>query len=256
MEILKVNNLSLSFDKREILKNINFSVKKGEFIGLIGINGSGKTTLLKSLNGINKYSSGEILIDDKNIGQFLEKDLAKKVALMGQNTNLSIPFSCMDIVLMGRYPHLKRGEDFSKVDYDKSKRYMEFTDTLKFEKKFINNLSGGEKQRVFFSKVLAQESEIILLDEPTASLDISHQEEIFKICKELQKENKTLIASIHDLRIAIKYCDKLLLLKDGEIIEFGDIEKVITADNLKKAYGIDVHIYMNEFSKKLDYYIQ
>lgn len=253
--ILSVENLKFEINNKHILKNINFNIKSGEIVGLIGINGCGKTTLLKCLNGINKISTGDIKIKKSSLLGMNPNEIAKKVALMGQNTNLNILFNCLDVVVMGRYPHLEKGKHFSNIDYEKAVLNMEITNTLKFRNKNINNLSGGERQRVLFSKALTQETDVILLDEPTASMDLSNQEQLFKICKELKKRNKSIIVSTHDLRVAARYCDKLLLLKDGEEIAFGNVEDVLTKVNIKKAYGVDAEVFINPVSKTLDYYI-
>lgn len=252
---IDVENLCFKINGEKILKNINFNVKNGEIIGLIGINGCGKTTLLKCLNRINKISSGDIKIDGKSILDMNQNKVAKNVALMGQNTNLNLSFKCLDIVVMGRYPHLKKGKGFIDRDYEKALYYLKITDSLKFKDKNITNLSGGERQRVLFSKILAQETDVILLDEPTASMDISNQEQLFKICKKLREDKKSIVISAHDLRVAIRYCDRLLLLKNGETVEFGTVEEVLTKENIKKGYGIDVELFTNPISKLLDFHI-
>lgn len=253
--ILKVENLVFKAKNKEILKNINFDVKMGEIIGLIGVNGSGKTTLLKCLNSLNKITGGKIKIKNRYLNQLENKEIAKEIALMGQNTNLNVEFKCLDIVVMGRYPHLKNRSNFCEEDYLKALNYMEITNTLKFKDKNITHLSGGERQRVLFSKAITQETDIILLDEPTASMDLNNQEQLFKICRKIAKKNKTIIISTHDLRVAARYCDKLLLLKNGEKVGFGKVEEVLTKENIKKAYEIDVEIFENPISKSLDYHI-
>lgn len=253
--ILKVENLVFKAKNKKILKNINFDVKMGEIIGLIGVNGSGKTTLLKCLNSLNKITGGKIKIKNRYLNQLENKEIAKEIALMGQNTNLNVEFKCLDIVVMGRYPHLKNRSNFCEEDYLKALNYMEITNTLKFKDKNITHLSGGERQRVLFSKAITQETDIILLDEPTASMDLNNQEQLFKICRKIAKKNKTIIISTHDLRVAARYCDKLLLLKNGEKVGFGKVEEVLTKENIKKAYEIDVEIFENPISKSLDYHI-
>lgn len=253
--ILEVKNLFYKTKTKKILKNINFNVKKGEIIGLIGVNGSGKTTLLKCLNNLNRITEGSVEIKNRSINQLESNEIAKEIALMGQNTNLNVEFKCLDIVVMGRYPHLKNRDNFSEEDYLKALNYMKLTNTSKFKDKSIANLSGGERQRVLFSKAIAQEIDIVLLDEPTSSMDLNNQEQLFKICKKMADRNKTIIISTHDLRVAARYCDKLLLLKDGERVEFGKVEEVLTKENIKKAYDIDVEIFENPISKNLDYHI-
>lgn len=253
-EVLKIEGLSLKIKEKEILKNIDFKVNKGEIVGLIGINGSGKTTLLKCLNGLNRIEKGSIYIKNREIKSFTSKELAKEVAFMAQNTSINIPFKVLEVVVMGRYPYLKNG-DFLSSDYEKAKKYMEATDTLKFKDRKIDELSGGERQRVIFAKTLTQESGIFLLDEPSASMDLSNQEQLFKMCKDISNAGKSVIVSIHDLKVAARYCDKLLLMKDGERIAFGTVEEVLTKENIKKGYGIEIELFRNPISKKIDFCI-
>jgi len=252
-KVIEIRNLSFSINGKEILKNIILDVYKGEFIGLIGPNGSGKTTLLKSINGINKCK-GTIKIEQQDINQLTDREIALKIALMNQNTIIGFPFPAEEIVLMGRYPHLKKMQRISKNDRDIANKYMKFTNTFILKDKPITNMSGGERQRVLFSKVLVQETEIILLDEPTASLDITHEEQIFKYSKEMSKNGKTVITAVHDLRIAAKYCDRLILIKDGRIISDGIPKEVLTSENIKIAYDVKAFVYENPFTSLIDFY--
>lgn len=253
-KVIEVSNLNFRINDNPILKNINLDVYAGEFIGLIGPNGAGKTTLLKSLNGINKCE-GNIKLQETDIEELKDKEIALKIALMHQNTTVTFPFPAEEIVLMGRYPHLKRTQSMSSKDRGIAKKHMEFTDTYKLKHKPINQMSGGERQRVLFAKVLTQETDIILLDEPTASLDITHEEQIFKYSKELSLKGKTIIAAVHDLKIAAKYCTKLVLMSEGRIRAVGMPQDVLTSDNLKEAYKVNAVVYDNPFSNLIDFYI-
>lgn len=253
--ILKVKNIFYDINGKEILKDISFECKKGEVVGIIGANGSGKTTLLKTLNGIFKIKSGEILINNKNIKDYEEKYLSQKIAFMNQNTNLGFDFPCIDIVVLGRFPYLTRFQKYSDEDFKKAEKYMKITNTLEFKNKSILEISGGERQRVLFAKVLTQETDITLLDEPSSSMDMMFENELFKYVENMKKENKLVIAVIHNLRVAIKYCTKLILLSDGKIIKEGSPHEVITTENLKKAYGVEAQIYQNEVSGYLDFSI-
>lgn len=252
--IIEISNLSYSVDNIKILKNIDLTIDKGEFLGLIGPNGAGKTTLLKCINGIYK-GSGEIKINSKNIKTLNSKNTARLISFMQQNTTISYPFSTMDIVLMGRYPHLKKLQKLGIDDFKAARESMEFTDTIKFEKKLITEISGGERQSVLFAKVLTQKTDIMMLDEPTANLDIRHQEEIFNYSLKLAASGKTVIAAVHDLKIAARYCNKLILMKGGEIIATGTPEEVITSENIYKAYSINALVYRNNITGILDLYI-
>lgn len=253
-KMLAVKDLRYGINGAEILKGISFESHKGEFIGLIGPNGAGKTTLLKCINGINE-GTGIIELKGRRLETMSSREIACEVALMHQNTTVSFPFTSMDIVMSGRYPHLKRLQGESKEDNRIAEGYMEYTDTYKFKDKPVNQISGGERQRVLFAKALTQETDLILLDEPAASLDIAHEEQIFKYCRELSASGRTIIAAVHDLKIAVRYCSRLLLMKEGKIIADGGPEEVLTSGNLSAAYGVNALVYRNRITGMMDYYI-
>ena len=253
-KMLVVENLKYEINGAAILKGIGFEAEKGEFIGLIGPNGAGKTTLLKCINGINK-GSGSIELKGRRLDGMDSRAIACEVALMHQSTTVSFPFTSMDIVMAGRYPYLKRLQGESKEDLRIAEGYMKYTDTFKFKDRPVNKISGGERQRVLFAKTLTQETDIILLDEPAASLDIAHEEQIFKYCCELSASGRTIIAAVHDLKIAMRYCSRLLLMKEGKIIADGRPEEVLTSENLSAAYGVNALVYRNRITGMMDYYI-
>lgn len=253
--LLEVKNLSFGVGERKILKNISFEVRDGEIVGIIGPNGAGKTTLLKSINGIIEEVEGEILYNKKSIREYGRKELAKNISFMNQNTNIAFDFSCLDIVTLGRYPYLKKFQEYGEEERKKAEEYMEKTNTLKFKDRMIGELSGGERQRVLFAKTLTQESDLILLDEPTASLDMKYEEEIFSIVSKLRDEEKSVIAIIHNLRVAIKYCTRLILISNGEVVADGTPEEIITEENLKSIYGVEAKVYRNQFNGELDFCI-
>ncbi len=254
MDIIEIQRLNFKINDNIILRDISLTVKPGEFVGLIGPNGAGKTSLLKCINGINR-AEGIVKIKGRNIFRQSDKKLAADIALMHQNTSISFPFPAIEIVLMGRYPYLKRLQRESREDYKIAKRNMEYTDTDKFESSPITEMSGGERQRVLFAKTLTQETDIILLDEPTASLDITYQEQIFKYSRELSEQGTTIIAAIHDLKIAAKYCTRLVLLSEGSITADGNPEEVLTSEHLSRVYGINALVYRNRITGLLDIYI-
>lgn len=253
--ILEVKKISYSVGDNKVLKDISFRCQSGEIIGIIGPNGSGKTTLLKTINGINSISDGDILLNEKSIKDYNEKELARDISFMNQNTNIEFDFPCIDIVVLGRYPYLERFQEYSKKDIELAEKYMELTNTLKFKDKSILQLSGGERQRVLFAKILTQESQVILLDEPTASLDMRYEEDLLKEVSKEKDNGKIIILVIHNLRIAIKYCSRLILLSEGNIIKDGAVKEVITEENLNNVFGIKTKVYYNEISKSLDFCI-
>lgn len=253
--ILELKNISYFVGENKILKDISFRCQSGEIIGIIGPNGSGKTTLLKTINGINSISDGDILLNEKSIKDYNEKELARDISFMNQNTNIEFDFPCIDIVVLGRYPYLERFQEYSKKDIELAEKYMKLTNTYKFRDKSILQLSGGERQRVLFAKILTQESQVILLDEPTASLDMRYEEDLLKEVSKEKDKGKIIMLVIHNLRTAIKYCSRLILLSEGNIIKDGAVEEVITEENLNNIFGIKTKVYYNEVSKSLDFCI-
>ena len=254
-DILEVKNISYSVGENKILKDINFKCQSGEIIGIIGPNGSGKTTLLKTINRINPITNGDILLNGKSIKEYDEKELARDISFMNQNTNIEFDFPCIDIVVLGRYPYLERFQEYSKKDIELAEKYMKLTNTYKFRDKSILQLSGGERQRVLFAKILTQESQVILLDEPIASLDMRYEEDLLKEVSKEKDKGKIIILVIHNLRTAIKYCSRLVLLSNGNIIKDGAVKEVITEENLNNVFGIKTKVYYNEISKSLDFCI-
>jgi len=253
-KVLEILELDYFIDNYQILKNINLSISKGEFVGLIGPNGAGKTTLLKCINGINR-GKGQIMLSNLKLDRLSTKKVAREVALMHQNTSVNFPFPSIDVVLAGRYPYLGFASVESADDYKIARKYMSYTNTLQFEKQPVTTVSGGERQRIFFAKILTQETDIILLDEPTSNLDIAHEEQIFRYCRDLCAKGKTVIAAVHDLKIASRYCSRLILLKGGEIIADGSVDEVITKENISLAYDVNAIVYKNKMTGLLDFYI-
>ena len=231
---LRIEELNYKYDKLEVLKEINFSLNQGEFIGLIGPNGSGKSTLLKNINNILEPNKGQVYLEKVKLGELTNKEVAKKLALVPQNTEVGFDFTVWEVVMMGRTPYLNRFKGETKEDKKAVEWAMEITNTKKLAERSINELSGGEKQRVILARGLAQEPEVMLLDEPTSSLDINYQLEIMNLlCRLNKEEGLTILVVLHDLNLAAEYCEKLILLKEGEIYKFGSPKEVITADNIE-----------------------
>lgn len=244
-----LNNLSFGYNKKNILKDINMSFERNKFYSILGPNGSGKTTLLKNILKALPANDKTVYIDSLDINTYKNKDLAKKVSSVPQNTNLEFDFTSFDVVLMGRSPHLKRFERESKKDYEIVKEAMVITNTWYLKDKYINQLSGGERQKVIVARALAQESTIILLDEPISNLDIQNQIDIMDTLKFLNRE-VTIISVLHDLNLAAQYSNCILLLKNGEIFSKGSPENVLTKDNLKYVYDINTYIIKDPITGK------
>jgi iron complex transport system ATP-binding protein len=249
--MLKTDNIKFSYNKINILNGIDLNIEKGSFVGIIGPNASGKSTLLKNISKTLTADQGKVYLDKKVLNDYSSMELAKKMAVVPQNTEVNFNFNVYDIIMMGRHPYQKRWSGLEKEDKNIVKNIMELTDTLKLKNKLINELSGGERQRVIIARALAQDPDVLLLDEPTSNLDINYQGEIYGLLKHLnQKFNLTIITVSHDLNLTAQYCEELLLLKNGEIFAAGNAENVLTEKNIKKVYNAEVLIKTNPISGK------
>ncbi|MCK4613900.1 MAG: ABC transporter ATP-binding protein [Thermoplasmata archaeon] len=244
---LTVRGITFYYDSIKALKDVGFELKKGEVLGIIGPNGSGKTTLLRCINMTLEPEMGTVLIDGRNILEMDRKEVARHIGVVPQSPAFSFPFSVFDVVLMGRTPWLNRFSWESSGDIDIARRAMEITGTLSLAARPIDELSGGEKQRVIIAKALAQQPEILLLDEPTLHLDINHQLEILELIKKLAKEKGLMVVLVsHDLNLAARYSDRLLLLKEGKIFSTGPPGDVITEEGIREVYGVGAEISFNK----------
>ena len=243
--MIRINNLCFSFE-HEVLKDININIERGKFYTILGPNGSGKTTLLRILSKSLQMEKGDIFLDGINVAQIKPTLLAKKMAVVPQSTEIEFDFSVQDIVLMGRTPHITRFSSESEKDIKIAINAMKCTNTLQLKNKSINKLSGGEKQRVVVARAIAQDTEIILLDEPISHLDIHHQIEIMNQLRQLNKnKNITIVAVLHDLNIAAAYADHMILMHDGGVYSEGTPVEVLTEDIIKQVYGLEVYITKN-----------
>jgi len=241
---LKVRDVDAYYGSKKVLASIDFNAAHGELLGIIGPNGSGKTTLLRTISRILRPRKGAILLDERAIEELNERDFACKFALVPQETAINFEFSALDIVLMGRNPHLRRWELESQKDIEIAKRCMELTNCWHLAYRRITELSGGEKQLVIIARALTQEPEVLLLDEPTSHLDINYQIEIMELLKRLtMQEGLIVIAVIHDLNLAAHYCDRLVLLHRGKVISIGTPESVLNTANIKDTFGVDAIVW-------------
>jgi iron complex transport system ATP-binding protein len=250
--LLQANGISYRVGERYLLDDVSLSLCGGEVVGLIGPNGAGKSTLLKVLSGIWKTSAGQILLCGQPLTSYRPRQIAQVIGQVPQSPTLDIPFSVRDIVLMGRNPHLGRFEIERPYDRKVAEGAMQDTHTLPLADRMINTLSGGERQRVFLARALAQEPSLLLLDEPTSNLDIKHQIDILALVQHLahQRGLGTLIA-IHDLSLAARFCDRLILLYGGQILADGVPEAVLTPDYLAQAFGVQVQPYRDPYTHDL-----
>ncbi|WP_297713779.1 heme ABC transporter ATP-binding protein [Clostridium sp.] len=247
---IKAENINITLEKNNILKGINIEVDNKEVVGIIGPNGSGKSTLLKCIYMVLKPNDGAILLDNVDIKDMTVKESSKRLAVLSQHNNYNFDFTVKDIVLMGRSPHKKFMERDNKEDYDIVNEALKKVDMFEFKDRSFQSLSGGEQQRVILARALAQQPQCLILDEPTNHLDIKYQLQLMRIVKGLGIE---VIAAIHDLNIAAMYCDKIYVLKDGEIIKNGKPKDVLTQELIKDVYEVDSEVIVNEERVHISY---
>ena len=248
--MLNVIDLNAGYENRKIIENLSIDIKKGEIVSIIGPNGSGKSTLLSCLTRYIKPMSGKIFLEGENIYSKSIKEFSKKVAILSQHHFVTSNVTVRQLVSYGRLPHKKWYERQNEKDYEIVEQAMKYTNVLHYEDKFVNSLSGGEQQRVWIAMALAQTPDLLLLDEPTTYLDISHQLELMKLIHTINREKKiTIIMVLHDLNQASEYSDKIVLMKKGKIFDYGYPKDVINCENLKSVYNIKCHICEND--KKL-----
>ena len=249
---IKTENINVTLEKNSILKGINIEVDNKEVVGIIGPNGSGKSTLLKCIYRVLKPNDGAILLDEVDIKDMTVKESSKKLAVLSQHNNYNFDFTVKDIVLMGRSPHKKFMERDNKEDYDIVNEALKKVDMLEFKDRSFQSLSGGEQQRVILARALAQQPQCLILDEPTNHLDIKYQLQLMRIVKNLNIE---VIAAIHDLNIAAMYCDKIYVLKDGEVIKYGNPKNVLTKELIKEVYEVDAELRVDKERVYISYLI-
>ena len=241
---LRVCGVTLGYGDRIVLRDIDLEVKPGEMVGIIGPNGCGKSTLIRGITRLITPRSGQIFINGRNIANMSRGDLARVIAAVPQNPVLPELFTAFEVVLMGRTPHLSRFGYEGERDLAITQRAMEVTQTIAFAQRRVGELSGGEKQRLTIARALAQQPEVILLDEPTAHLDINHQLETLDLFRELCLEQGLVaVSATHDLNLAAQYCDRLVMLSQQRIYCQGTPRQVINPDNIKQVYGAEVYVY-------------
>ncbi len=248
--ILTIQNLSCGYPKFQ-LADINFEISRGSFAGIIGPNGSGKTTLFRAITGILSLKSGQISLSGKNLKAFSLRQRAQNIAIVSQFIEAG-DMSVEDYVLMGRIPYHNRFNFFeTNEDFAIARKYMELTDTWRFKDQLMSELSGGEQQLAGIARALTQQPELLLLDEPTSHLDITHQVQVLNVLQQLNQETGlSVLMVIHDLNLASEYCDRLILVNQGRIHTHGTPEEVLTFQHIEDVYQTVVVTQNNPLSGK------
>jgi len=244
--MLEIKNLICGYDNF-LLKNISFKVNSSELVGIIGPNGAGKTTLIRAITKLVKPKEGKIIYQGKDITKLSFKELAKDIAVVSQDVQFPDMMKVKDFVLLGRIPHFKKFQFLeTKKDLEIAEEVMKLTGVLKIKERFLKEISGGERQLVLITKALAQEPKLLLLDEPTAHLDITHKIKVLDLIRKLNKKyGLTVLIVLHDLNLASQYCDKLILLNEGKIYKIGTPSEVLTYQIIEEVYKTVVIVKEN-----------
>jgi iron complex transport system ATP-binding protein len=250
-QAISAQNLSYEIQAETLLEGVDLHADRGQLVGLIGPNGAGKSTLLRTISGILNYREGTVRLDGDDLKSLSSRDIAAGLALIPQIAPYTHGFTSIELVLMGRYPHLGRFQIEGKEDDRIARDSMRLTRTEQFADRTLDTLSGGERQRVFVSRALAQQPRVLLLDEPTSNLDVLHQLKVLDLVRQLVDDGLTAVAAIHDLNMAARYCDRLVLLKGGRVLDEGSPEEVLVPETIQSAFGVRAAVYRDPMTDSL-----
>ncbi len=242
-------DVSFAYGTAPVLEDINLTLQPGKFYGLIGPNGCGKTTFLDLLTGCKKNLTGSILFQGKNLDSYSKQDLARQLALVPQEFDTGFGFTVEEIVLMGRHPHIYRFSSPAEKDWIFVDQAMEAIGIQDLRDRYTNSLSGGQKQRAVVARALAQNTQVLLFDEATSSLDVKYTLQIFNLARELVREDgRTVIAVIHNLNLAAAYCDYCIFMKNGRIVEHGPTLQTMTAETIAEVFDVEAKVVFDPFN--------
>lgn len=248
--LLEAEAVSFAVEAQRILQVISLSSRGGEFVGLVGPNGAGKSTLIKCISGLLARTGGSVSLDGRDLELMSPRQIAQVVAHLPQNTSVDFGFTSLEVVLMGRNPHLGPFQLEGAGDYDIARAGMAFTDTDWLADRDINTLSGGERQRVLIARALAQEPRLLLLDEPTANLDIQHQLQVMELVRKLVDGGLAAVTAMHDLNMASNYCDRIYVMKAGEIVASGAPGEVLRSELIHDVFGVGATVDQHPLTGK------
>ncbi len=238
---MDIKVLNKFYGEKQVVKEVNFELPKGKVISLIGPNGAGKSTVLNIITRLIEQDSGDVYFEGKELKQWKNKELAKKLAILTQKNNVSMKLTVKELVAFGRFPY--SGSNLTKEDYDMVEMAINYMELNDFQDRFIDELSGGQLQRAYIAMVIAQDTDYVFLDEPTNNLDIYHSSNMMKLVRRLCDElGKTVILVLHEINFASAYSDYIGAFKDGELFKFGEVTEVMTKENLKALYNVDFDI--------------
>ncbi len=252
---IRTENLTFAYKDKSVLDGVSLSIERGEMVGILGPNGSGKTTLLKIFSAVLR-GRGEVKLNGRSIETYGKRELSRLFAMVPQESQVLFPYTVAEIVLMGRASYHSPLVLEGKRDLEVARASLELTDSLPFSDRYLHELSGGEKQRVIIARALAQGPQILLLDEPSAFLDLRHQVQVFQIIRRLNRERGlTIVAALHDLNLAALFFPRLVLLRDGRIYRDGSPKEVLTEKTIDEVYGIRVRVEKDPSGEKPQLFI-
>lgn len=241
--ILSLREVRFKYDADWVLKDLDLRIFEGEILGVLGPNGSGKSTLLKVMDGVVKPQEGDVYLKGKPIGSLKRTEVAKQVAMVAQENHFRFAFTVLEVVLMGRFPHLRRLQFEGERDREIALNALEATRALHLSGRSIHEISGGEKQRVLLARTLAQEPRTVLLDEPTSFLDLKHKRDVFRLISSLSRDrNLAVVLVSHDIDLLAQYCSRIVMMKDGIRVFEGSPEEIITPENIEAVYDCPVMV--------------
>ncbi|HDR7658523.1 MULTISPECIES: ABC transporter ATP-binding protein [Bacillus] len=249
MSILSAKNLETSYEKLTVFRDLNVEIQEGKVTTIIGPNGCGKSTLLKTMGRILKQKSGKVYLQGQDLNTIPTKEIAKQLALLPQTPIAPGELKVEELISYGRYPHRNNVNKLTSKDKEMIDWALDITKTSEFRTRQIANLSGGQRQKVWLAMALAQETEVLLLDEPTTYLDMSHQLDVLQIVENLNKEhNCTVVMVLHDINHAARFSDEIIAMKEGEIVTTGSPEEIITNEVLKEVFHIDARVMIDPYN--------
>jgi iron complex transport system ATP-binding protein len=249
--MLQIQDITISYNDRIAVDEVSFELKDSCIIALVGANGAGKTTLIRSLNGSLPLNSGQILLNGKEFGEYSRREISQNIAVVAQENETKFPITVLEFVLSGRFSHGTAFGFETETDFESARKSLEMCDLEKFERRLMNELSGGERQRVLLARALATNARILLLDEPTANLDLSHQVLMFNIVRERAKScTASAIIITHDLNLASEFADEILLMKQGKIAAKGTPQDVLNSKILLEVFDTRVLVDAHPMSGK------